>query len=67
MNWKWLRSIVSKMIVAMLNIASPEIRDDLEGSIAKLYEKAKKTNTPIDDVIVKMIAELLGVELTESE
>ena len=65
MNFNFLKSIVSKLILALLNAASPEIRDELEKFLRGLYAKALKTASPIDDVLVKMIADLLGVSLEE--
>ena len=65
MNFNFLKSIVSKLILALLNAASPAIREELDKFLTGLYAKALKTESPIDDMVVKTIADLLGVDVDE--
>jgi len=63
MNFNLLKVIVSKVVDALLDAATPEIREELEKFLKGLYAKALKSASPIDDMLVKTIADLLGVEV----
>lgn len=65
MTWEILKPIVTKLISALLSAASPALREWIKEAINDLYKKAKETENPIDDMTVKFIAELLGVEVED--
>lgn len=59
----WLLSIVSGVITPFLNLLTPVLKEELDSFIQSLYTKAKATSSPLDDVAVKLLAEILGVDV----
>ena len=57
----WLMSIVTSVLNPFLNLLSPVLKTELDSFIKDLYTKAKATASPIDDVAVKLIADILGI------
>jgi hypothetical protein len=55
----------SSLVSVLFENISPELRDMIQDFVKQLYEKAKKTSTPFDDLLVKILASVFGVTLEE--
>ncbi len=49
----------------IMKLVTPILRETLEGFIEDLYAKAKATPNPVDDVLVGILAGLVGVEIQD--
>ena len=49
----------------LLGLITPALRDSLESGIKELQAKAKTTDNPIDDILVAVLAGVLGLELDD--
>lgn len=49
----------------LLGLITPLLRKSLEDSIKDLRTKAKTTDNPIDDILVALLAGVLGLELDD--
>lgn len=58
-----LISLVATSVKAMLSAASPFVRAALEAFLKDLYQKAKESPNPMDDMLVEFIASLLGIDV----
>lgn len=50
------------ILKSIIGIASPELRQLLINFVNSLRDKAKSTASPIDDIIVEVVADILGVD-----
>jgi hypothetical protein len=61
--------IVIRLVAKILGLILPEvsnsIKELLQTYIRDLYKKACETPNPVDDLFVKLIAEILGIKLEE--
>lgn len=60
-----LWGLLAMVLQAIIGIVSPEIRELLTEQVQLLYQRAKDTSNPLDDVLVKALAALLQIELEE--
>ena len=64
-----MKDTILKLLLGLLptimGFLTPEIREELENFIRRLYVKAKETPNAFDDFAVKFIAELLKINLPE--
>lgn len=60
-----LKSLLITVLMGVVRVISPELRELIEKVIKTLYDRALATDNPIDDILVKLIAELLDVDLPE--
>ena len=58
----WLK-VGIKLIGVILPVITPEIRQLIGDAIKSLYAKAKMTDNPWDDFLVKLIADLLAIDV----
>jgi hypothetical protein len=58
----WLNLSI-KVLGAILDVVSPSLRKVLGDYVQDLYNKAKETDNPWDDFLIKLLASLVGVEL----
>jgi len=59
MNWQGLVVVI---ILRLLSAATPELRQALKDMVSELRKKAAATKSPIDDILVQVLAGLLGGE-----
>lgn len=52
-----------RILQIIIGVVSPTIRDLLTESVQKLYDKAKETKNNVDDVFVKLLADLLQIDV----
>ena len=57
--WK---EMIPGLLPMVLEKATPEIRELLEGFVNMLKEKARKTENPFDDAGVALLAAALGLK-----
>ena len=56
-------TIVATLLNALVAALSPNIKKLLADFLQSLYVRAVKTENPVDDILVKFLAEMLGVEV----
>ena len=65
MTWQYWMDRALKVLGAIVNLVTPEVKDLVHQLIQEGYAKAKMTENPWDDFLFKVLATLLGVELEE--
>lgn len=63
MTWTLWERITIAVLSAILRAVSPILREALQKAMKELYEKAKQTDNPYDDMCISLLARLLGIEL----
>jgi hypothetical protein len=63
LTWNIFMEIAVRILGALLPLLSDEIRELVEESVLKLYEKAQATPNPWDDFMVGVLAKMLGIKL----
>ena len=63
MKWDWLVEWLLGFLGDLLANISPAIREVLKRMVLGLWEEAKKTENPWDDLLCVFLAGLVGVEL----
>ncbi len=58
--WK----IVAMILSALMGVFTPSIKTELQKAIRALYQLALNTPNPADDLGVKFLADLIGVDLS---
>ena len=66
-SFEFMLSLVRPFIAKILFNASDEIRKGLADLVRQLYNKAKATDSPYDDLVIIIIAKLLCVDLDHKE
>ena len=61
-NWASILKFVAIVLSPLMKLLTPMIRDTLKENLLKLYEKAKATPNPIDDIFVGFVLDLLQIE-----
>jgi hypothetical protein len=61
-SWTKVLGFVALVLGPLMKLLSPVIRDGLKDVLLKLYEKAKSTPNPVDDVFVGFVLDLLQIE-----
>jgi hypothetical protein len=64
-TYSFFINLAVKVLGAIIQVISPEIRKLVQDSMQRLYDNAKQTPNPWDDFFVKLIATILGVELKD--
>ena len=54
--------LVLPVLPQILSLVTPVLRETLEDVVKDLYAKAKKTDNPLDDILVAVLAGLIGVD-----
>lgn len=62
---KLIIEIIRKLLDALFPVMSEEIRKLLVGMMQELYAKAKETENPLDDFVVKLLCEILNVPIKD--
>lgn len=62
---KLILEIIKKLLSALLPVMSEEIRKLLVSMLQELYTKAKETENPLDDFVVKLICDILDVPVRD--
>lgn len=62
---RWLIALLLPILTKLLPRISEEAKKFLDAGIKELYEKAKATDNPFDDLAINLIAGILGVELED--
>lgn len=60
-----LKSLLISVLMGIVSIVSPQIKEFLHSMVKKLYALAKESKTPIDDIFVRLLANLLDVDLPD--
>ena len=63
MNFSWLLKIVGSAFSPVFSLLSKEIKSELENFIKDLYKKSEKTENVWDDFFVKMLADILNIDV----
>ena len=63
MKLDWLVEWLLGFLGDLLENISPAIREVLKQLVLNLYQEAKKTDNPWDDLLCVFLAGLLGIEL----
>lgn len=64
MNFNFLSSLLSGILYPLLSLLSPLIKDELNTFIQSLYKKAVVTSSPWDDFVIKILADILSIDLS---
>lgn len=62
---KLIIEVIKRLIEALFPIMSEEIRKLLISYMNELYQKAKETENPWDDYIVKLLCEILNIPVKD--
>jgi len=54
--------IAALVLAPVLRALTPVIEDELEKFLLKLYDRAEKTDNPLDDMFVGMLLDILDIE-----
>jgi len=65
MTWSKVAQFAARVLGILILQLSPEIRELIESLIERAWEKAQKTDNTFDDIFVKMLAQILDIELSE--
>ena len=60
-----LKGLLVMVLMGVIGVATPEIKKLLEEFILRLWEKAKATPNPFDNMLVKIIAGILDIDLPD--
>lgn len=60
-----LKSLLIQVLMGIIAVVSPQIKEVLHDAVTRLYSVCKQTKTPIDDIFVRLLANLLDVELPD--
>ena len=62
-----VKSVKTKICILffkpLMGLITKPIKDELENFVKNLYVKAKNTDSPIDDLLVKALATVLSIEV----
>jgi len=61
MNTSFFVSLAVKVLTPFLSLITSPIKTELETFVKNLYVKAKNTESPLDDMFVKLLADILGI------
>lgn len=56
-------TLAVKVLSPLLSLITTPIKTELDSFIKSLYVKAKNTDSPIDDMFIKLLADILGIEV----
>lgn len=60
-TWVWILEVIGKVVIPILNLITPEIKDALNKFLTDLYLKALKTSNPWDDLFIGMLLDVLAI------
>jgi len=60
----WLLNLVVSVISPIINGIAPELKSELASFLQQLYTKAKATSSPLDDIGIKFLADILGITVS---
>lgn len=58
-------SLISKILSTVLGLLSPQIKSLLTESLRGLYKNALTTPSPLDDLGIKTLCELLSIDISD--
>jgi hypothetical protein len=61
LNSVWMK-IILNLLPVLVKAVTPELREHLVIFVGELEKKAKQTNSPIDDILVGILKQLLIIE-----
>ena len=64
-TFKTILDWIAQILGPILDLMSPVLRKELEEAIKKIWDKAKASENPWDDHGIKLLADLLKIELAE--
>jgi cobalamin biosynthesis protein CobD/CbiB len=59
----WIINLIVAVLGPLIGLISPMLKGEIETAIRKLYDKAKESDSPVDDIFIRFLAGLLGVNL----
>ncbi len=59
----WIVNLLVSLLGPIVGLLTPQLRGLIESTLKDWYAKAKETESPFDDVLVRIIAALLDVPL----
>lgn len=62
-SWKWLLSLVALALRPLMSAITEKFRDEIAEWIQKMYDKAKETDNPMDDLFFEWLAKMLSIDL----
>ena len=57
----WTLGLLMKILIALLPAVSPVLREALREFVSGLEAKARETESPVDDVFVSILREILSL------
>jgi len=60
---KFFLTIIQDIIAPLFSMLAPELKSELTSFLQALYIKAKATTSPADDMVIKLIADILSIDL----
>jgi hypothetical protein len=60
----WLLTLVTSIISPIISAIAPELKQELSSFLQTLYTKAKATASPLDDIGIKFLADILGITVS---
>jgi hypothetical protein len=57
----WAGGLILRILVSLLPAITPVLKDALRDFVSDLKAKARQTESPIDDVVVSILEELLSL------
>ncbi len=59
----WIVNLIVSVLGPLISLVSPMLKAEITEAVKKLYDKAKESDTPIDDIFVRFLAAILDVTL----
>jgi hypothetical protein len=59
----WIINLIVSVLGPLIGLISPMLKGEIAAAVQKLYEKAKESDSPIDDIFVRFLAAILDVTL----
>lgn len=67
MNFSWLLKMLASVFSPFTSLLSNEIKSELETFVTTFYGKALATENVWDDFFIKMLADILSVDISKVE
>jgi len=57
----WALGLLMRVLVALLPAITPVLREALREAVGDLERKARETESPVDDIFVQILKEILSL------
>lgn len=59
----WVLNLIVSVLGPLVGLITPQLKEAIAAFVRDLANKAKETESPLDDIFVKVLAALLDVDL----